>query len=187
MSSFWLTITSTTIFAPLLPSSILIIFALMATPVAPFYEPGAPPLPVPLLLAHTELADPLAPNLIDNEPLTKSGTLRPNKTITPTLHMPKGHTSTSHYPVPRNARSPTPKMSSINHSPDSSDLDSELDELSDSDASSDSDDAKIPKPQGEAGRPGRGGYNLAAALDWNSKQYNKLKVGIYLSTRSRRY
>jgi hypothetical protein len=172
----------------------------MATPVAPFYEPSAPPLPIPLLLAHTELADPLAPSLIDNEPLTRSGTLRFNKTVALTSHTPKGHTPTSHhpahcnarsptprghvstsrYPVPRHVWSPTPKISStVDSSPDSSDPDSGSD---DSDALSDSStdsDVKIQKPQGEAGRPGCGGYNLEAALGWNSKEYNKLKVSIY--------
>ncbi|KAG6376545.1 hypothetical protein JVT61DRAFT_2541 [Boletus reticuloceps] len=49
---------------------------------------------------------------------------------------------------------------------------------SSSDAASDSDtlstlpdDSKIPKPQGEPGRPGRGGYTLESALDWNHNAY----------------
>lgn len=35
---------------------------------------------------------------------------------------------------------------------------------------------KIPKPEGEAGRPGRGGYNLASQLAWDSAVFTKLKV-----------
>lgn len=34
----------------------------------------------------------------------------------------------------------------------------------------------IPKPHGEAGRPGRGGYNLQEALGWPNVDYSKLKV-----------
>jgi hypothetical protein len=50
---------------------------------------------------------------------------------------------------------------------------------SDSDRTDDSGD-KIPKPDGEAGRPGRGGYNLEVALGWSPKLYKKLKVCHYL-------
>ncbi|KAF8500665.1 hypothetical protein BU17DRAFT_102437 [Hysterangium stoloniferum] len=37
-------------------------------------------------------------------------------------------------------------------------------------------DTKIPKPDGEPGRPGHGGYNLQCALNWNISAYNKLKT-----------
>jgi hypothetical protein len=39
-----------------------------------------------------------------------------------------------------------------------------------------SDDERIPKPQGEAGRPKRGGYTLKVALNWKAKDYKTLKV-----------
>ena len=35
---------------------------------------------------------------------------------------------------------------------------------------------KIPKPDGEAGRPGRGSYNLEAQLAWDKAVILKLKV-----------
>ncbi|KAJ3728477.1 hypothetical protein C8R42DRAFT_716401 [Lentinula raphanica] len=41
--------------------------------------------------------------------------------------------------------------------------------------SDDDDDDKIPKPLGEAGRPGRGGYNLRDALNWPEERYGKVK------------
>ncbi|KAJ3766092.1 hypothetical protein FB446DRAFT_708916 [Lentinula raphanica] len=44
----------------------------------------------------------------------------------------------------------------------------------DSDSDSDDDD-KIAKPLGEAGRPGRGGYNLRAALNWPEERYGRVK------------
>ncbi|KIJ31077.1 hypothetical protein M422DRAFT_70921 [Sphaerobolus stellatus SS14] len=37
----------------------------------------------------------------------------------------------------------------------------------------------ISKPPGEAGRPGRGGYNLQAALDWDAKNFKILKTFIH--------
>jgi hypothetical protein len=166
-SSYWLSLAS---------------MAGSSTPVTPFYEPGAPPLPIPVLLAHTELADPLAPSLIDNEPLFRSAT-RFDKTASKSQTQ-RARTPTSRYPITfrRNGWSPTPKISTTaNCSPDSAGSGS--DDLSDSDAASDSsmdlDDAKIQKPPGESGRPGRGGYNLEAALGWNPKQYNKLKVNTF--------
>ena len=36
--------------------------------------------------------------------------------------------------------------------------------------------SKIPKPEGEPGRPGRGGYNLERAIGWPVKDYKCLKV-----------
>ena len=38
------------------------------------------------------------------------------------------------------------------------------------------DDGKIPKPEGEVGRPGRGGYNLHDSLGWQSNQFARLRV-----------
>ena len=42
----------------------------------------------------------------------------------------------------------------------------------------------IPKPTGEVGRPGRGGYNLQEALDWDVDLLRKLKVRSTQSTMS---
>ncbi|KAJ3848114.1 hypothetical protein EV368DRAFT_86965 [Lentinula lateritia] len=36
--------------------------------------------------------------------------------------------------------------------------------------------AKIPKPPGEVGRPGRGGYNLRKILGWSKQDYDDVKV-----------
>ena len=41
---------------------------------------------------------------------------------------------------------------------------------------------KIPKPTGEAGRPGRGGYNLEEKLGWGSEGFKQLKVSSFSAT-----
>ncbi|THH19564.1 hypothetical protein EUX98_g8745 [Antrodiella citrinella] len=38
------------------------------------------------------------------------------------------------------------------------------------------DEGKIPKPQGEVGRPGRGGYNLEETLSWSKQEYDELQT-----------
>ena len=38
---------------------------------------------------------------------------------------------------------------------------------------------KIPKPIGEVGRPGRGGYNLEEQLGWGEEGFKALKVNLY--------
>ncbi|KAJ3525028.1 hypothetical protein NMY22_g10747 [Coprinellus aureogranulatus] len=35
--------------------------------------------------------------------------------------------------------------------------------------------AKIPRPKGEAGRPGRGGFALKATLEWPSQRYSNVQ------------
>jgi hypothetical protein len=73
---------------------------------------------------------------------------------------------------------PLPKLRTIRScSPDS------VASSANSDADIDADvDALIQKPEGEAGRPGRGGYNLEVAVGWSAKEYNELKVGPSSST-----
>ncbi|OAX32476.1 hypothetical protein K503DRAFT_654098, partial [Rhizopogon vinicolor AM-OR11-026] len=39
----------------------------------------------------------------------------------------------------------------------------------------------IPKPKGEVGRPGRGGYNLEKALHWDAKRFMKFKEHVHRS------
>jgi hypothetical protein len=46
----------------------------------------------------------------------------------------------------------------------------------DTDSADESDGEKIPKPSGEPGRPGRGGYNLGEAINWDPATFRKLKV-----------
>ena len=43
-----------------------------------------------------------------------------------------------------------------------------------------SSDQLIPKPQGQAGRPNRGGYNLEVALNWPPKTFTKMQVSVQI-------
>ncbi|KAL0564900.1 hypothetical protein V5O48_017132, partial [Marasmius crinis-equi] len=53
----------------------------------------------------------------------------------------------------------------------------DLSDLSDlSSEESESEGYKIPKPPGESGRPGSGGYNLEGKLGWEKKKYQDVKV-----------
>ena len=45
---------------------------------------------------------------------------------------------------------------------------------------SEEEESKIVKPEGEAGRPNRGGYNLQVVLGWPPADYGKVKVGFVL-------
>jgi hypothetical protein len=58
---------------------------------------------------------------------------------------------------------------------DSSSL-SDISESSESKSTISTEEQQIPKPPGEVGRPGRGGYNLDDTLNWDSESLRKLKV-----------
>ncbi|THU94034.1 hypothetical protein K435DRAFT_860943 [Dendrothele bispora CBS 962.96] len=45
----------------------------------------------------------------------------------------------------------------------------------DSEGNTDTEGETVPKPQGEMGRPNRGGYNLQAALNWDDEKYSEVK------------
>lgn len=78
-------------------------------------------------------------------------------------------------------RSSTPNRSLSTHNNDNDSETSESDESSLEDEedpeNDDSEEAKIPKPEGEAGRPGRGGYTLESVVQWNGTEFGRLKVG----------
>ena len=136
----------------LAPSSLLTI--------PPFYESGTPPPTLPILIAHTEVGNIERPNkLLAQEEL---GTGRASKSASNTTHRftpyPKKH-----------SQSLTPKHQGVTS-------ESESDRASESDSDSASEDYLIPKPDGEVGRPGRGGYSLEQALRWEHKKYSKVKV-----------
>jgi hypothetical protein len=158
-------------------------------PVPPFYdpEPGAPPPFPPMLTDQLELFGKVhrrPTTLIADEVLVPKAsvivpTARESSTPAPEFKLAKR--SLKHLD---RSSSPYPKKVAFTRSRSrtSTPLDSagSSDSLSDSDSSTPSvglsEDSKIPRPAGEPGRPGRGGYTLQEALDWSPKAFSKFKV-----------
>jgi hypothetical protein len=158
--------------------------------VPPFYdsESGAPPPFPPMLTDQLELF-----GNVDRRPttLTADEVLVPRAGIVPVARVSSSTPApefklakrTLKHSDPSSSACPYPKKSltrSRSQTPLPSDSAHSLDSLSDSGTSTSSaslsEDSKIPKPAGEPGRPGHGGYTLYEALDWNPKAYTKFKV-----------
>jgi hypothetical protein len=159
-----------------------------------FYEPVVPQI-VPQLLSQTNilLHAHQIPSLVAHEELNtdsrSSGVVRSHRS-TPSRSQGPYAKSVAFREASRTPRSPTPPItirSTIRkHAmPESRDVtpQPEEDEESDSDVSHTSsvhsqlsDDFKIPKPIGEVGRPGSGGYSLNAELGLHPKSFKELKV-----------
>jgi len=137
----------------LTPSSLLTI--------PPFYEPGTPPPTLPILIAQTEVGNIERPDkLLAQEELGTGPAIRSASNST--------HRFTP-YPK-KHSRSLTPKHRDVTS-------ETESDRASESDSeSATSEDYLIPKPDGEVGRPGRGGYSLEQTLRWEHKKYSQVKV-----------
>jgi hypothetical protein len=155
-------------------------------PVAPFFEPGAPPAPLPLLTCQTLLSNNPSPK----PTITVSESLSILSRTKPSLHGSRRVRSASHARSPLPYIKPAGKAKKVAFgSLSGSDVawsqspEPELSELSDlssqrspSDFSSDSDGGLIHKPPGEVGRPNSGGYSLEKTLNWDRKLYAKLQV-----------
>ncbi|KAG1854337.1 hypothetical protein C8R48DRAFT_776726 [Suillus tomentosus] len=148
-------------------------------PVPPFYQADGPPQQLPLLTYHTEMLYPTASFVLispQEEIVFSTNTLR-GRTRTPSQVF-----TTSTPLVP--SRSPTLKFTkSVSFSADQITGNGESEKMSmySSILSTDSDDSRIPKPEGEAGRPGRGGYNLERALNWDANRFKKLRDYVHRS------
>ena len=130
--------------------------------IPPFYESSTPPPTLPILIAHTEVGNIERPKLLAQEELG-----------TGTGCASKGASNSTHRFTPypkKHSRSLTPK-----HRDATSEIESDGVSESDSDNAT-SEDYLIPKPDGEVGRPGRGGYSLEKTLRWEHKKYSKVKV-----------
>lgn len=141
------------------------------TKVSPFYEPGAPPPPVPLLTSQAEFCyEPTnAITITAQEEIPSGPTAATRQKVFQSLPRARFRS-----PVLHREASPGPSRNYDNLS-DLSDL-SELESSSESESSVNSKEGMIPKPEGESGRLNRGGYNLQDALGWNSRQFKKVKV-----------
>ncbi|KAF9470789.1 hypothetical protein BDN70DRAFT_939425 [Pholiota conissans] len=150
----------------------------------PFYEPGAPPPTQPILLAQTEVGNVGSPaKLLAQEEVGPQATTPP--TLTPRSSKRPKTRVVSPPPTSSSPSSSTPASGSLKRNvlgsedSDSAD-DAELASLlSLSDFDESDDEGLIPKPLGEAGRPGRGGYNLEEALGWESKDFKRIKKYVH--------
>ena len=145
--------------------------------IAPFFEPGAPPLIQPLLTSQTDLSYLTypSPTIITHEEL--------NTTKVQSQSIPWSascaHSQPYTKPPTKHVKVPWAQSSSL-----PADAASELSELSDltSDTLSRSispagfGDQLIPKPTGEPRCPGCSGYNLKKALGWKAESFAKLQV-----------
>jgi len=137
------------------------------TTIPPFFEPGAPPPTLPILIAQTEVGIVDTPSKLLAQEEIGSG---------PTVTR-SARSSVRYTPYPKSASKQQPLPFKPHHD-EGSDVDvsdSDLTSISGTDSESD-DSHLISKPEGEAGRPGRGGYNLEEALKWERRKYLKVKV-----------
>jgi hypothetical protein len=150
--------------------------------IIPFFEPGAPPPTLPIPLAQMEIGTlaSIPCKLLAQEEISQLHDIsRPDVPSDPNVSAPCKISVPSTQPASRRGRlkSKSPvraRHKSLSMSSESSQSDVELE-----DSDSDTDDDQIPKPSGEAGRPGRGGYNLEDTLHWDPKEFTKLKVCTY--------
>jgi hypothetical protein len=142
--------------------------SLVSTPsfltIPPFYEPGAPPPTLPILIAQTDVGNIERPGKLLAQEDLGTGPTRKHTSNSSHRISPKAASRRQHF------RSSTPKHRDLTPG-----AESDGETQSDSDSAT-SDDQLIPKPDGEAGRPGRGGYNLEEALGWEHKKYRRIKV-----------
>ncbi|KAG1840234.1 hypothetical protein F4604DRAFT_1940198 [Suillus subluteus] len=148
------------------------------TVVLPFYdlEPGAPPPLPPMLMDQLELfgnANRRLTTLIADEILVPQASIIPtaarasSSTPTPEFKLVKQmvkHSDRSSSPYTKKVTSRTPILECLHPQiPQALWILSQI----------------IPKPAGEPGRPGHGGYTLREALDWNPKAYAKFKKSMH--------
>ncbi|KAI0641415.1 hypothetical protein C8Q79DRAFT_919473 [Trametes meyenii] len=143
----------------------------------PFYEPGAPPRVIPLLIVETDIPE-LSPDVVPtlHQDIDMSQPVR--RTLRVAASPPPHHTP----PAPR-ASSKAPEAEGVANDDPDSDCDggsalSSIPEDEDADEQNHDDVMKIPKPAGEVGRPNRGGYKLEDALQWSAARMRTFKAVI---------
>jgi hypothetical protein len=148
---------------------------------APFFEPSAPPIILPMPTAHTDMRyyHPHRQSPLINEELPPLiGSRRSRcRSNSPEPQVPHPFASGSKRHVKPRRRS----ISAMPETPRSVRFDTPFSQSSLSDSESlspfnDQADSKIPKPAGDAGRPGSGGYNLERSLAWRKDEFKRLKV-----------
>ncbi|KAG2151509.1 hypothetical protein DEU56DRAFT_908351 [Suillus clintonianus] len=132
-----------------------------SVPVAPFYEPEGPPQSLPLLMYHTEMFCPMTSFVSVSWQEEMAFFTRKLKFTerTPTISR-VFTTALSRAATPIPSGPPAPKVAKALSSIDSHEF-------------------KIPQPDGEAGRPSRGGYNLEKALKWDADRFKAFKECVH--------
>lgn len=138
-----------------------------------FFEPGAPPPPMPLLVIETDIVD-LCPDVVplrhlDIDMVKPMHIVR----VCPPPSSSLRHRSASAAPKPQSQDSDV-----ANTSDDESPLSSLSDESDDDDEDMQlgGDVIEIPKPAGEVGRPNRGGYKLEGVMECSPGRMVLFKV-----------
>ena len=131
-----------------------------------FFEPKAPQPILPVLIAQTEVGRMFSPSkLLAQEQIGPS----------PTRSRSRFKSTFNHSGIRITGRKKTPGITAADD-PHVDSSDSEPLKTDSSDESDDSEEGLIPKPDGEAGRPGCGGYNLEDELGWKKSEFRKFKV-----------
>lgn len=155
-------------------------------PVPTFYDTPEPPQPLPMLSSQTEMCyqpkNPVAVSAKEEMAISYLPIAAP----TPSGAMVKMQCVTT--PRTTNSRATTPRAASPITKPSrkSVAIDEDGGERSDSPSPSESSlssldggeesSTKIPKPSGEVGRPGRGGYNLEEQMGWGEAGFKRFQV-----------
>jgi hypothetical protein len=180
----------------------------MATLIAAFYESGTPPPLYPLLTVQTDLTYVSAPvaTVTTSEELTlgqrpathasrpflnhSADVLRSRSPSLGPSRVQKSRArfrSSSPYVIPapkvlfsglKNLKAPESSDSGGDEASTASSEDSEGSE------GSEASETLIPKPQGQVGRPNRGGYKLEVALNWPPPLFSKMQVSVQTLIRS---
>ena len=148
------------------------------TSVPAFADPSLPPPAIPVLSSHINLVSTPHIMLSSREELVFIPAALPTttKSIPQPAHSPAVCRTANVHRVTATTPQPVPECSStVADGDDGGDM-SDGSSTESSLSSIESDAIKIPKPEGEAGRPGRGGYNLKVQLAWNAVMFSKLKV-----------
>jgi hypothetical protein len=137
--------------------------------ISPFFTPGVPSSTLPITIAQSEIGGTLLPDklLAEEQIGPKSKAHRDiGVRFSPYQKINPFERHRSQTPTATSSRSANTSDMGLKGSSSDSPSDDEHDD----------DNGLIPKPEGEAGRPGRGGYNLEDKLGWERKRFLRVKA-----------
>lgn len=137
--------------------------------ISPFFTPGVPSSTHPITIAQSEIGRTLLPDkLLAEEQIGPQSKAHRDIGVrfSPYQKANSFERHRSQTPTATNSRSANISDTGLKGSSSDSPFDDEHDD----------DNGLIPKPEGEAGRPGRGGYNLEDTLGWQRKEFQRVKV-----------